>query len=268
MKGRIEIEAFNPYENRFPNRKLITLESLILIKYLRSEGYEICVLPNNKVSIEYLFKKGVRDFLSDPLNIVLIQIPIGIATSLMANYIQELIAKKLNYKAGSRIKINSENITLIHSNHFFDIHGIKITKNIYNSKINNHKKKAEKFNKFISLNSPFFEYPAPIFLEHEPVIVGWCTLYVDETGLRTEGVITNEIIKRRVSQGRYKGASVTGIAKVTECSICKENFINCNHIAGQIYNDKECTNKILEADFIEMSLVKEPINQNCVIGLK
>lgn len=268
MKGRIEIQAFNPYEYRFPKRKLINLESLILIKYLRSEGYDICILPYNDVSIEYLFKKGVRDFLSDPINIFLIQIPVGIATSLVANYIQKLIAKRENYNTDSKIQINSKNITLIHSDRYFDISGVKIPIHIYNDKIDSHKKKAEKFNKAISLISPYFEYPAPIFLEHEPVIVGWCTLYEDENALRTEGIITNEIIKRRIHQGRYKGASVTGIAKVTECSICKGNFISCNHITGQLYDGKECTNKILESDFVEMSLVKEPINQKCLIGLK
>ena len=90
-KQIVEIESFNPYENRFPNRKLLTRETLILIKYLREEDYEVKVLPDNDQPIEILYKKGLAEFFADPIFIALIGIPIGIITTIVSNKIQKLI---------------------------------------------------------------------------------------------------------------------------------------------------------------------------------
>jgi hypothetical protein len=42
--------------------------------------------------------------------------------------------------------------------------------------------------------------------------------------------------------------SVTGIAKKTECSICKKSYIECNHVAGNEYDNKSCYNTIIETN--------------------
>lgn len=70
-----------------------------------------------------------------------------------------------------------------------------------------------------------------------------------------------------MQKGKYKGGSVTGIAKKSICSICNSNFTKCNHISGQIYNEKECYNSIVEADLIEVSIVKQPINTETFVKL-
>lgn len=88
-KQIIQIDAFNPYDGIYPNRKVITKDILILIKTLRSNGYEVVVLPNDGRKIEYLFKKGDTNFLADPFNQVLINIPLPIAAGLVTNWLQK-----------------------------------------------------------------------------------------------------------------------------------------------------------------------------------
>src|SRR6478752_120969 len=91
---KIKIDTFNPYESRFPNRKLITRDTLILIKHLRSEGYEIIIEPEDDKPLEYLYKKGFSEFFADPVNIFLAGIPITIITNIISNQIQKILDKK------------------------------------------------------------------------------------------------------------------------------------------------------------------------------
>lgn len=132
------------------------------------------------------------------------------------------------------------------------------------------KKKIKKklFKKSFELKSPFDDLPTPIFLEHEPKIVGWCKLINDDYGLKCEMIILDKLTKRRIKQNRLNGLSITGIATKTQCSICNSDYVYCNHIAKNIYDNKECYNTILETDYVETSIVKEPINSQCLINYK
>jgi hypothetical protein len=62
MHQVIEIDSFNPYENRFPNRKLVDNDTLKLIKILRQQGITVTVRPDNGQPLQYLFRKGVSEF--------------------------------------------------------------------------------------------------------------------------------------------------------------------------------------------------------------
>jgi hypothetical protein len=261
-KQKIIIDSFNPYECRFPNRKLITRDTLILIKHLRIEGYEIIVQPENDRPIELLYKKGVIEFFADPVNIILIGIPISIVTNIISNYFQKLLDKKRTFNK------SNINISIDNSTNFYNYLGEPQDKN--NNKLVTKKRKElkEGYERCFEIKSPYDDYTIPIFLEHKPKIVGWCSLRVDDKGLKSDGIITDKTVKRRISQNRLNGASITGIASKTECSICKSNFVYCEHIAGKTYNGEKCFNTIIETDFVETSIVKEPINPECILGWK
>lgn len=261
-KKIIEIQSFNPFESRFPKRKLVTRETLILMKYLREEGYDIKVLPYNNQPIQILYKKGLAEFFADPVFIALTGIPIGVITTIISNQVQKLIDRH-----DKKETINPENLIIQVDNS---------THNYLGEKISNEKKKRIKkkrneiedgFERCFQIKSPKHEFPTPIFLEHEPKIVGWCSLYTDNDGLKAKGMITDKIIRRRVKQKRLNGMSLTGIAKKTECSICRKSYIECNHVAGNKYENKKCYNSIIETDFVEASIVKEPINSKCLVNM-
>jgi hypothetical protein len=257
---KVIIDTFNPYESRFPDRKLITRDTLLLIKYLRVEGYEIIIEPRNDLPVELLYKKGVMEFFADPINVTLIGIPIAILTNIISNRIQKLLGKK---KAINKSNIN---IRIDNSTHIYNYLGEHQDKNNRNHVEIKRNKLKDGFERCFEIRSPYEEYPVPIFLEHRPKIVGWCSLREDDKGLKSEGIIIDKTAKRRLSQNRLNGASVTGIATKTECSICKSNFVYCEHIAGTIYNEEKCFNRIIETDFVETSIVKEPINPECILG--
>ena len=260
-ENKIFIESFNPYEAIFPNRKLITLDTLILIKQLRQEGYDVQVLPDDDRPVEYIFQKGLKEFLSNPITLIILNIPITIILNLISNYVQKRldILKKVNEDRNLFIIIDkSTNITY---NYEGEILSNSILKNrerkIFETKL--------KFKNAFEKQAPSNFPPVPIFYEHKPEIVGWCRLSVEQDGLKLyDGNVIDKRIKDKLIKGKIKGLSVTGIAKKTECSLCKGDFISCIHLTNE---ETKVTNTIQKADFIEVSLVKTPINKNCIVSL-
>jgi len=260
----IQIDSFNPYESRFPNRKLVTRETLILIKYLRSEGYKIQVLPDNDQKIEILYKKGLNEFFSDPINIALLGVPLQVLATIFANKIQSLVDK-----LGKKEEINKYNVNIQIDNSVnnYNYLGEELPKNQKKIISDSRKNLKKGFDKAWEIKPPKKDFPTPIFLEHKPKIIGWCSLFQDEKGLKAEGFLTDKIVKKRIKQNRLNGMSVTGIAKKTECSICKKSYVKCNHVAGDSYDGQKCHNTVIKTDFVEASIVKEPINSECLVSI-
>ncbi len=50
--------------------------------------------PDNEQPIQYLYKKGIAEFFSDPVFLTLIGVPIAILTNIISNQIQKLLDKK------------------------------------------------------------------------------------------------------------------------------------------------------------------------------
>lgn len=264
LKKVIEIQSFNPYENRFPNRKVISRETLILIKYLRAEGYQVKVLPENIKKTELLYRKGLTEIFTDPLIMILLGIPIGVITNIISDKIQNLIRK---LKTKEEINPNNLIIKVDNSTNYYNYLGNEFPKD-YPEKISKKKKKIQKaFTNSFEIKPPNANYLTPIFLEHKPKIVGWCSLFTDDQGLKAEGFLTDKIVKKRIKQNRLNGMSVTGIAKKTRCSICNKSYVKCNHVAGEVYEGKKCHNTIVKTDFVETSIVKEPINKECLVNM-
>ncbi|MFC6098100.1 hypothetical protein ACFPVY_15720 [Flavobacterium qiangtangense] len=264
-KQVIKIESFNPYESRFPKRKLITRDTLILIKYLRTEGYDVIVTPEDATPVEILYRKGFAELFADPLNVALFGIPITVFTTIVANQIQKFIDK---FGDKAKANITNVNITVDNSTNVYNCHGKSQSKKNQIQFVEKKKKLKDGFQTSFKIISPNSKYPTPIFLEHKPKIVGWCLLHVDDKGLKAEGILTDKLIKKRVAQNRLNGMSVTGIAKKTECSICSQSYTECNHIAGNFYDEIECFNTIVKTDFVEASIVKDPINKECLVNFR
>lgn len=238
------------------------MDTLILVKYLRSEGYDVVIEPNNGKPIEYLYKKGMSELFAYFANIILVGVPMGVITNIISNKIQKLLDKEKIFNK------NNINIKIDNSINNYNCYGELQDKE--NCKVieKNRQELKDGFEKCFEIKSPYDNLPTPIFLEHQPKIVGWGRLWIDDKGLRTEIKIMDEVTKREISQNRLNGLSVTGIATKTECSICKSDFVSCNHIPGEIYGGEKCSNKIFKTDYVETSIVKEPINSQCLIDYK
>ncbi|ARS40242.1 hypothetical protein CA265_11500 [Sphingobacteriaceae bacterium GW460-11-11-14-LB5] len=256
----VRIESFNPYESRFPNRRVITRDALMLAKTLRAEGYKVVIEPDNGLPVYYLYSKGLREWFADPVNLLLFNIPITVITNLITNQVQKLL--DWNDKQPS----HNLNIQTDGSSISYNYLGLEQPVGNKQRITTIRKELKDGFDRCFNTIPPNIKFPTPIYLEHKPKIVGWCRLWEDERGLASEGYITDKLVKRRIAQNRLNGASVTGMASRTLCSICSSSYLNCNHIAGNEYEGQSCSNVIIETDFVETSLVKTPINPQCILG--
>lgn len=265
MSKKISIDSFNPYETRFPNRRLVTKGTLELMKELRLNGYEVTVKPENNEPIQYLYKKGLHDFFSNPVYAFLAGIPTSIVFNIASNYIQKCIDK---WNQTEEIK---DNIIIINqtTNEIINLNQKVISKSEIKDKQKKEKKLKTEFDKCFPLKSPYVHLPTPIFLEHKPKIIGWCRLKATYTTLEfDDSIILDKKVHKKIKEGKIKGGSLTGIAEKSICKICKSDYVICDHIAGEIYDNTMCGNEIHEATIVEVSLVKEPINKECIVSIK
>lgn len=268
MKKEIVIDSFNPYSQLYPNRRLVDKGTLELIKYLRIEGYNVIVKPENDQPVQYIFKKGFHDFFTDPVYMYLTSSATAIITTLVANSFQKIIDKWGNNKTNTND--NRNNIIIINNSTHETINFLNkhIPRNEIADKRRKVKKKIQGFTKCFSKVSPYPELPTPIFLEHKPQIVGWGRVNVNHEGLVIEkSIIVDKNVRKKIRNGKIKGASVTGISEKSICSICKSNYVECNHIAGDFYNNIICGNELVESTLVEVSLVSVPINEKCIIQM-
>jgi len=266
MKKEILIDSFNPYSQLYPNRRLVDKGTLELIKYLRIEGYNVVVKPENNQPLQYIFKKGFHDFFTDPVYMYVTGSATAIITTLVANSFQKIIDK---WGKGNDNR-NRNNIIIINNSTHETINFLN--KHIPRTEIDDKRKKVKKktqgFKTCFSKVTPYPELPTPIFLEHKPQIVGWGKVSVDQEGLIIEkSIIIDKNARRKIKSGKIKGASVTGISEKSICSICKSDYVECNHIAGEFYNNISCSNELHESTLVEVSLVSVPINEKCIIQM-
>jgi len=115
--------------------------------------------------------------------------------------------------------------------------------------------------------SPYPEYPLPLFLEHSSKIVGWGLLKPGADGVTMmEGIILDNEIQKRIDAGELRGLSIAGIVQESICSICQDDYVKCNHLAGHSYNDVPCTNTVVSFRRLTgVSLVSEPVNRATLI---
>jgi hypothetical protein len=72
--------------------------------------------------------------------------------------------------------------------------------------------------------APDPQFPTPIFLGHEPKIIGWCKLRMEEERLMSDIFLTSKEAYKMVRSGKLKGMSICGIASQSECSVCNSNY--------------------------------------------
>lgn len=257
----VKIELFNPYQAMYPDRNFVSRNILILIKILRSGGYDVIIKPKKEKPLEYLLQKGISDFLNDPANLLLATVGSNIATTLITNFIQKLIDGK---KKSQNVFITNDVTNIV-----INAQSKPTTKNEIEDAKKKRRKLIKSFENCLNAKSPYMDLPWPILKNHKPVIVGWCKLQETDIGLEmADGIITDKDFKRKLDKGQYKGTSMTGIAKISTCNICSGNYVDCNHFAGEFYNGVECLNYLYEADLIEVSIVKEPVNKAGLLKLR
>jgi len=249
MSKKIIIEAFNPYEAKFPNRIVITREELNIIKTLRENGIDYEISSQHKSQLYILSKKNFDPSMAE---IVFLTIH-GLAVGVVSGFIKDAISKGSNLKDRLFIKNKDGEI--------FDYTGSKIDKSTVENVTNKMLSDNSDLSSSLLKSSPYYELPWSVHLEHTHEIVGWCNLFEDEHGLRCDPMkITCVDTWNKIQSGELQGFSIGGMIAKSKCNICSSDFVSCNHISGVTYDRIECVCEIHQFDLAEVSVVKNPAN--------
>ena len=254
-KSAIAFKSFNPYECRFPDRRVVLFELLQLIKLLRAEGYSVQVLPDDGTRLNWRQENGLRQLLQDPIILLCISIPLNVLTSLLATIAWENTGRwKTRRSAPIFIDIPSGK-----EKGLYRTNGKQVMQDVP-AQTDERREWELSYAKTRSIPPPQEEFPEPILYEHTDRIVGWGRLSTDEVGLKVAARISDPGIRMKLDSGELQGFSFGALIYDSECSVCGKQYVNCNHIAGRTYGQVECIATIKGADLAEISVVAQPAN--------
>lgn len=254
---RIRFQSYNPYEARFPGFKVVSRDTLHLIKVFRAQGYVVIVEPEDGSKLNYLSQKGWYEILSDPIVLFVVGIPISILSGIISAWLYDRLKQQPRPdEALLSIELDEEG-NKIRYNYI----GQPISEDRFQSLLNTLSERTQRYADSQKTIAPDPSHPMPVNLEHTDRIVGWAEEFCeDEFGLKVEGIrIIDDETWRRIQNGDLKGLSIGGIVTKSTCSICNADYVDCNHITGDSYNGKECVNEIREFLIAEISIVREPV---------
>jgi hypothetical protein len=264
------VQTFNPYEATHPGHKVIDGELLTLIKFLRDQGTTIVIEPDDGRPVEYVFRKGFKEFLSDP---VIISFGLNVAAGIVGSAISSAVKWVWQHRRRESIVRRAPHPTNIllrnrETGFVFTYSGEPLDEKALDQLLKMAEREQSNYREAFLLRSPSAEKPIPIFLEHTAQVVGWCDLDLNDEGFYVkDGAISDRPTWRRVESGELKGLSITGIATKSTCSVCRSNYVECNHISGVDYDSVHCVNEIEKADFVNVNLVSSPINEKCYLQM-
>jgi hypothetical protein len=275
-KGEIRVRALDPLgdlanQSTRSNRRLITRDTLQLVKMLRSVGFRVIVEPEHGGELRYYIRKGIVPFLEDPLVLTLI----GSGVTVGLTVLLELVRDWLRDQGGARSPTEESNIaieiteseTTLRFNH----RGEKLDPERFDRIVSLFEKAAERRKPGPELRvvSPSPEFPVPLFLEHTDKIVGWASLTFEGERTRVRCTISDDETWDRIHSGELRGFSIAGTVRLSRCSICHGNYAACDHLTKRMYGGKECINRIEGFEGpIELSVVRNPVNPLAIIELK
>lgn len=138
---------------------------------------------------------------------------------------------------------------------------------------------TKNFNKYIgeelekATTSWLMPYPRPILLNHNLDSEPLGRMVNSEYKKNSEGTgfiqlrahIADPVAAAKVIDGRYLTGSVGGVPKAAICSICFQDVISasregtrCDHMRGDIYDEKVCVYEHRDIEFHEYSFVNVP----------
>ena len=227
------------------------------MKELRNKGHQVTVVPNNGTKLYYLMRKGYVDFFKDPLVLLVLGIPL----TFVVNIISGLVMRRL-----TRPELKSPEVHLILETEQngkkkrFDYQGNPLTDDQFKSILSAYRAEQQNYEKSSQKVAPEPSLPKPIFLEHTNKIVGWGRVWVEEKGaLMARARIIDDDTWQAILEGELVGYSMGGLVGKTICSVCKQDYLFCNHMAGEKYRDIDCTVELRDVELAEISIVSDPV---------
>ena len=260
----IYIRSYNPYEARYPGRRVVSRETLHLIKLLRAHGVSVLIEPDDGTKLNYSTEKGLTEFLADPVHALIVGIPVGIVVNMISSWLYDRVKRQpADEEVNIILEVDEEGKRLHYSHR-----GKPISEKRFQALLRVLERRAEQYREATSITPPDPLRPTPIYLEHTHKLIGWGRVSIDKKGLKIDdAVIINKKVFRRIKKGELEGASIAGLIYKATCMICKSEYVDCNHIAGEEYAGKECSVRIDGIDLAEISIVRKPVQPLAKIGI-
>jgi hypothetical protein len=257
----VRISTFNPYECRFPGRRVLSREALHVAKVLRAQGYAVTI-GDDDTEINLLTEKGFAEIASNPLVLTLLEVPLEIIAVLIAqHFIDRRKAGALTSSTNVLLKMTKDGNEITYSQD-----GSTVAPEVVRDMLDAMRAQQEAYRRATLTPAPTQERPVPLLLEHTGQVVGWCRISVRPEGLHVdEGVIDDGETRRRVENGELRGFSIAGLARRATCSICGESYFECDHLSGYEYSGTMCRVTMNKMDLAEISIVADPINEKTLI---
>jgi len=256
-KPQITFRSYNPYEAKYPGLRVVSRETLHLIKILRSNGYKVVVEPDNGQKLFYLAEKGIKEFISDPIIALAINASLSLVINLVSSWIYDHLKRQPKSDELNLVLEIDENGQKARYNHS----GQPISDEQFQSILSTMDNRAKQYSDSLKIQPPDLSHPYPIYLEHTSQIVGWAEkLITDSKGIKLEGVkIIDDQTRLSIEQKDLTGLSIGGIIRKSTCSICRKDYTKCNHITGKEYEGKGCVVRIEDILLADFSIVKNPV---------
>lgn len=249
------LHSFNPYSSRYPNRRVITREQLHLAKLLRAEGATISIDGDPSHELNYLALKGVHEWLADPIVLLVLGVPISVACNLLSNVIYDLAKGRKSRSTDVLIEMDEGGVR----GHFAS-DGEPLSDAQFSSLVSamNERHAVQHLTPQVPPNP---SRPVPIYLEHSDRIVAWGRLAVDDHGLAVEdALVFDDETWVWIESGALRGMSIGALVRKATCSICRQSYFDCPHLATDSYDGVPCIVTLEELDLGEVSLVQNPAN--------
>jgi hypothetical protein len=179
----IRFRSHNPYESVHPGLRVVSRETLHLIKALRSQGYSVVVEPDNGTKLHYWAEKGLREILSDPVYLFVIGIPTSLILNLIANWISQRLGAPKAQGIDCILEFDENGNRARYSQS-----GRQITDNEFNSILAVLEARRRRFEESRKVIPPDTQYFIPVHLEHTGKIVGWSKGFIFNDQERTISV--------------------------------------------------------------------------------
>jgi len=247
-------------------RRVISREALHVAKLLRESGHSVVIEPDDGSKLNYTTEKGLKEFLADPVHMLIVGMPIGVVVHILSTWLYQRFKRIPTTEEVNIVLEVDEQGSRIRYNH----RGEPMSEKKFQAILRVFERKAQRYEQSQAIAAPDPIRPVPIFLEHTDKLVGWGRVARAEHGLRLNDVqITHKKTLKRMEEGTLGGLSVGVLIHDSICSICNRQYVDCNHITGQLYDGEEWTNRIEGVSLAETSLVKKPVQPRAKIeGIK
>jgi hypothetical protein len=250
----------NRYAAMYPDIRAVAQPTLHVIKRLRAAGIPVRIEPSDQRPLCFTFQRGIGDWLADPSLVLLASIPVNIVSNILYVWWHDRKKCDREFPSAAIAFVVEEDGDI----RYYSLDGQLLRREVAHEISSRAQRSAEVFLRAINTPAPDPRRRYPIQRDHSGDVVRWFGGLKHNTNTGSldllDPIVTDPATKADLTSGKLAGMSVGAIAQRSLCSICRGDYVECNHVAGDEYENRHCVVFIEESLPAEFSVVQDPIN--------